>query len=186
MSEDVQAIRLRLKKLKERANLQASAHAILRDHYGFWNYWLTIGALIPTATLLLFPLVTDDFVTTAFHMSPVAFKIVNAVVALFAFVMVLIQMVWRPDSRSKAHRHAVEHYTNAKFEVRRLLEAEAIDPRDAKTLEETYLDVRGLPDIPEQKFLRLKQRHLQKMQLSGELDKNPWLQLPGIFRKRKA
>lgn len=76
--------------------------------------------MIPTATLLLLSLVSDDFVTSAFHISPAAFKILNAAVAVFAFIMVLIQMVWRPDSRSKAHRHAVEHYTNAKFATRRL------------------------------------------------------------------
>jgi hypothetical protein len=186
VSDDIQTIRESLKKLQERANLQASAHATLRDHYAFWNFWLTIGALIPTATLLLFPLVSDDFITSTFHMSPSAFKILNAAVALFAFIMVLIQMVWRPDSRSKAHRHAVEHYTYAKFATRRLLETDTIDPRDAKALEEGYLAVRGLPDIPEYKFLRLKQLHLQKVRLSAELDKNPWLRLPAVLRRRKS
>jgi hypothetical protein len=183
---DAQAIRDRLSKLKERANLQASAHAVLRDHYALWNYWLTIGALIPTAALLLFPLVTDDFIVSALHMSPAAFKLLNAAVALFAFVAVLIQMVWRPDSLSKAHRRAVEHYTAAKFDTRRLLEASNIVPSDAKILEQTYLEVRGLPDIPEGKFLRLKQRHLQKVALSAELDKNPWLHLPSLFRRSKS
>jgi hypothetical protein len=42
-----------------------------------------------------------------------------------------------------------------------LLETDTIDPRDAKALEEGYLAVRGLPDIPECKFLRLKQLHLE-------------------------
>lgn len=171
------SIRGHLKKLKARANLQASAHAYLRDHYSFWNFWLTIGALVPTATLLLFPLVTDDFIVSAVHISPNAFKLINAGVALFAFVMVLVQMVWRPDSLSKAHKRAVEHYTVAKFETRRLLEQQTVDPRDARSLEERYLDVRGLPNIEERHFLRLKQRHLQKLVLSAELDKDPWLNL---------
>ncbi len=70
----------------------------MRDYYSGWNFWLTIGALIPTAALLLFPLTTDNFIINGLHLTPNNFKLINAAVALFAFVMVLVQMVWRPDS----------------------------------------------------------------------------------------
>lgn len=169
--------RERLEGLKERANFQASAHAMLHDYYAYWNGFLTFAALIPTAALLLFPLTTDDFVLNALHMAPNNFKVLNALVALCAFVAVLIQMVWRPDSLAKAHRRAVGHYTDAKFAARRLLENAHIDPTEARVLEEKYLDVQGLPAIPEDRFLRLKQRHLQKLSLSMRLDENPWLSL---------
>jgi hypothetical protein len=177
VKEVVQTPRERLDGLMGRANFQASAHAMLHDHYAFWNAFLTYAALIPTAALLLFPLTTGDFVVNALHMLPSAFKIVNAIVALAAFVAVLIQMVWRPDSLAKAHRRAVTHYTDAKFAARRLLENEHIDAMDARILEEKYLDVQGLPAIPEDRFLRLKQRHLQKLSLSKQLDQDPWLPL---------
>ncbi len=181
MSED---IRTRVEGLKKRANLQASAHAMLRDHYARWNGFLTYAALIPTAALLLFPLTTDDFVTSALRMTPNAFKITNAGIALAAFVAVLIQMVWRPDSQAKAHRRAVEHYTSAKFEARRLLESDPVPTDGAQRLEDKYLDIQGLPAIPDDRFLRLKQRHLQKIELSKKLDVNPWLKLPGWFRDK--
>jgi hypothetical protein len=157
--------------------MQTTAHAWLLDHYRLWNFWLTIGALIPTATLLLFPLVEDDFVIHALHLSPDSFKLINAAVALTAFVAVLVQLVWKPDSLSAAHARAVDHYTNAKFDVRRLLEQSEIDPRDATTVEEKYLDTRGLPTIGERRFLWLKRWHLRKVALSRALSADPWTKL---------
>lgn len=173
-----QSVDEHLKKLKERANLQATCHAIMRDYYSVWNFWLTIGALIPTAALLLFPLTTDDFIGNALHLTPNAFKLINAAVALFAFIMVLMQMVWRPDSRSKAHKRAVEHFTAAKYEIRLLLEQQDVSKADVQRVEEEYLDVQWLPVIEDRRFLRLKQKHLQKIALSKKLDDNPWLRLP--------
>lgn len=178
MIEGQAPIRKRLETLLESSNMQATAHGWLRDHYRFWNFWLTIGALIPTASLLLFPLVEDEFVKRALHMAPDMFKIANAVVALAAFVAVLVQLVWKPDSLSAAHARAVDHYTNAKFDVRRLLEQPEIDPRDATTVEEKYLDVRGLPTIRERRFLPLKRWHLRKVSLSRALSADPWAELP--------
>jgi len=171
-------IRKRLETLRESSNMQATAHAWLRDHYRFWNFWLTIGTLIPTAALLLFPLVQDDFVQRALRVSPDAFKLANAAVALIAFIAVLIQLVWKPDSLSAAHARAVDHYTNAKFDVRRLLENSQIDERNATTVEEKYLDVRGLPTINERRFLPLKRWHLRKVELSRRLSVDPWARLP--------
>lgn len=158
--------------------MQATAHSWLRDHYKFWNFCLTISALIPTAALLLFPLVQDDFVTRALRVSPDTFKLVNAAVALIAFIAVLFQLVWKPDSLSAAHARAVDHYTNAKFDVRRLLEHTVVDERDANTVEEKYLDVRGLPTLTERRFLTLKRWHLRKVDLSRRLSADPWTKLP--------
>ncbi len=178
MTEEQAPIRKRLETLRESSNMQATAHAWLRDHYRFWTFWLTIGALIPTAALLLFPLVQDDFIQRALHASPDGFKLVNAGVALMAFVAVLVQLVWKPDSLSAAHARAVNHYTNAKFDVRRLLEQPDIDVRNATMVEEKYLDVRGLPTIGERRFLPLKRWHLRKVVLSRRLSADPWAQLP--------
>ncbi|MGC2633189.1 MAG: hypothetical protein WA215_03140 [Candidatus Cybelea sp.] len=174
-----------LAKLKERANFQASAHAVMRDYYASWNFWLTLAVLIPTATLLLFPLTTDDFVRAALHMTPNGFKLLNAGVAILAFIAVLVQMVWRPDSRSKAHKRGVDHYSRAKYEVRRLLEEQVPTNAAIERIEEDYLDVQWLPVIEDRRFLRLKQRHLQKIANSKLLDKNPWLRLPLFGGKPK-
>jgi len=148
------------------SNMPASAHAVLRDHYAFWNFWLTLGALVPTAALLCLVLVTDDFAQRAFHVSPDALKLINASVALFAFVCVLVQLVWKPDSREAAHAHAVGYFAKTRLEAGSFL-----DERDA-------LNVRGLPPIRHATFVRLKQLHLQATYLSRRLEIDPWLSLP--------
>lgn len=178
MTTELKSPREHIEALKKSANLQASAHAWLSDYHSRWNFVLTYAALIPTAALLMFPLTTDDVVINVLRLTPNSFKLLNAAVALLAFIAVLVQMVWRPDSLAKAHRNAVDHYANAKSAAQNLLENATIDPTDARVLEEQYLNVQGLPPIPENRFLRFKQRHLQKLQLSQELDRNPWLSLP--------
>ena len=166
------SLRERLKKLRHGADLLAYSHSCLRDYYNNWNYWLTIGSLVPTAALLLFPLTSDDFVTSTLHMSINAFKLLNAGVALLAFIMVLVQMVWRPDARSKLHRRAVHHYTQTKYETRRLIEAEGLDDRAVGLVEQNYLDDGSLPVIEQNRFLRLKEQHLQRLAASRRLDES--------------
>lgn len=173
------ALRARLENLRRVANQQSSMHSVLRDGYAFWNFVLTLAALIPTAALLCLALVPDDFAQRAMGFTPDHFKLFNAGVALFAFVCVLIQLVWKPDSRSAAHARAVEHYANAKYDASRQLdETTAPDAATVKIIEEKYLDVRGLPPIRDAQFNRLKQQHLRKVDLSKRLDKDPWIRLP--------
>ena len=100
-------------------------------------------------------------------------------IALFAFVCILVQLVWKPDTRFDAHRRAVDHYVNAKYDVQRLLDAPTkLDVTAVRLVEERYLEVRNLPPIRDAHFPRLKQRHLRKVDLSKRLDKNPWIHLP--------
>lgn len=156
-------------------------HAILRDRYRTANFYLTFASLIPTAALLCFALAPDDLVRDTLRMSPNVFKLLNSFVAFFAFICVLVQLVWKPDSRAEGHGHAVDHYTNARYDVDRLLEApDSVDASQARFVEERYLDKRSLPTIPDAKFNELKQRHRRKVDLSKRLDADPWMRLPGL------
>jgi hypothetical protein len=171
----------RLRRLRRVADQQASMHAILRDQYRTANFYLTFASLIPTAALLCFALAPDDLVRDTLGMSPNVFKLLNTFVAFCAFICVLVQLVWKPDSRAEGHGHAVDHYTNAKYDVDRLLESpESVDYSQARFVEERYLDKRSLPTIPDAKFNRLKQRHLRKVDLSKRLDADPWMRLPRL------
>jgi hypothetical protein len=163
-------------------NFQSTAHAALRDHYAFWNFWLTIGALIPTAALLCLVFVTDDFAQRALHVSADGLKILNAIVALFTFVCVLIQLVWKPDSREAAHAYAAEHFSGM---LLRTLSHEGEDFHESggKTHD---LDVRGLPPIPDKSYLKLKQHHLQRIHISELLEVDPWIALPRQHRLVKT
>jgi len=180
------ALHARLENLRRKADLQSSAHSVFRDRYESWNFVLTLASLIPTAALLCLVLVSDDFVHRAMGVTPDHFKLFTAGVALFAFVCVLVHLAWKPDSRAAAHARAVEHYANTRYDAGLLLDATAIlDAASVKLVVDKYLDVRGMPPIPDSQFNRLKQRHLRKVDLSKRLDKDPWMRLPWFWARPK-
>ena len=159
-------------KREKAANQQATQHAVLRDFYGNWSIALTVAALLLTALLVALSLASDETMRQAFGLSPIAFKLTSATIALVAFSLVLIQLVWRPDSRQFSHSAAVKHYTNAKFEFRQLLKQGEISTIDVTISEAKYLDVRDLPSIPERWFLGTKKWHQNKLAESRRLDEN--------------
>lgn len=136
----------------------------MRDHYGFWNFWLTIGALVPTAAMLCLVFVTDEFASQSLHLSPTELKLVNAGVALFTFVCVLVQLVWKPDSHEVAHARAAEYFARREIGI----------ARDGD--HETF--VRSFPPIPSAKETRLKRIHLQREHASRILETDPWAVIP--------
>jgi DNA polymerase III epsilon subunit-like protein len=162
-----------IKKRERAANLQATQHASLRDMYGTSSIIVTVSALLLTSLIIALSLASDQVAFEAFRMSPIEFKLVTAGIALLAFSLVLVQLVWRPDSRHYGHKAAVNHYTNAKFEFRKLLKQTHISDTDVAIAEAKYLDVRDLPPVPERWFLPLKQWHEKKLAMSRRLNDDP-------------
>lgn len=161
----------RLRRTLRVANQQATMHAWLSDRYGAWNLGLTIASLVSSAVLLAF-VFASDFVQETTGISADAYQWVTGLVALVFFCVTLVSLVWQPAGRSARHDQAVRHYTKAKYEVGRLLDASSgsIDEESIKRVEELYLDDRDLPRIPEGKFLKLKRWHKLKVAVSKELD----------------
>ncbi len=117
---------------------------------------------------------SDDFAQRALHLTADDLKLVNGSVALFTFVCVLIQLIWKPDSREAAHAYAAEHFNSI---VRVSPKAEASDVASSIPYSEG-LDVRGLPPIPQTELLRLKRLHLQQLRISELLEVDPWMEIP--------
>jgi hypothetical protein len=120
-------------------------HALQGRNYeriGLAGLYTTIGSLVVFELLLLASLLGGD-----------------------------VGLVWQPAGRSARHDQAVRHYTKAKYEVGRLLDAGsgALDEESIKRVEELYLDDRDLPRVPEGKFLKLKRWHKLKVAVSKEL-----------------
>ena len=136
----------------------------MRDHYGFWNFWLTIGALVPTAAMLCLVFVTDEFASQSLHLSPTELKLFSAGVALFTFVCVLVQLVWKPNSHEVAHARAAEYFARPESAI-------AGDGVHA-----TF--VRSFPPIPSANVTRLKRIHLQREHVSRMLEADPWAATP--------
>jgi hypothetical protein len=167
----VDPLRDRLKKTLRLTNQQATMHAWLSDRYGVWNLGLTIASLVSSAVLLAF-VFASDFVQRTIGVSADAYQWVTGLVAIAFFCVTLVGLVWQPAGRSARHDQAVRHYTKAKYEVGRLLDAASasLDEESVKRVEALYLDDRDLPRIPEGKFLKLKRWHKLKVAISKELD----------------
>jgi len=159
-----------LQKLKDNCNMQATAHAWLRDWLGSWNLRLTIAAVFMTAMLLPFSLASDPFVSGVLHLTPNGFKLANAAVALIAFGLVLVQLAWQPGTQSRAHGLAVEHYTKAKLAIQRLEQSGDVTFAKIEQIQEFYLDQGDLPPIPEKRFIDLKRWHMKKLSESRAID----------------
>jgi hypothetical protein len=156
----------------------------MRDHYAFWNFWLTIGALVPTAALLCLVLVTDDFARGALHVTPDELRLINAGVALFTFICVLVQLVWKPDSREAAHAFAVVHYSDS-CRAASISEASEMGRAELALLSGREHGTRAMPPIRYAALVRLKQVHLQTMQLNCLLSDDPWMALPRGHRWKR-
>ena len=82
----------------------------MRDFYRFWNFWLTIGALVPTAIMLSMVFITDELAIHVLHLDSNGLRLANAGMSLFSFVCILVQLVWKPDSLEAAHARAARLY----------------------------------------------------------------------------
>ena len=124
-----------------------------------------------SAVLLAF-VFASDFVQRTTEVSADAYQWLIGLIAIVFFCVTLVSLAWQPAGRSARHDQAVRHYTNAKYEVGRLLDtaSDSLDVESVKRLEDLYLDDRNLPRIPESKFLKLKRWHKLKVAVSKEMD----------------
>lgn len=147
-------------------------HGWLSDHYGRWSVTLTFGSLL-LAVVLLSLVFAADFVQKTTGVSTAAFQWTTGIAAIINFLITLLNLAWQPAAKAASHRQAVSHYTKAKYEVGRHLDAaDVLTAESVRQIEERYLDSRELPKIPERRFLELKRWHLEKMAVSRELDDN--------------
>ncbi|HXB98578.1 MAG TPA: hypothetical protein VNZ54_11040, partial [bacterium] len=169
--------------LRQKADLQVTSHSYLRDHYLGWGQRLNLYTLFFSAVLLVFTLVSDDFIQRTLGLSPDGFKWAIGTAAFFTFCISLIELAWNPTQKAKAHDQAVAHYLRMNYEIRHLLTTEGKVSREkVRWIQEEYLDAPDLPRIPEARSLWLKQRHLLKLAMTRALERNPhqslwWLRI---------
>ncbi|MEW6574010.1 MAG: hypothetical protein AB1374_10315 [Bacillota bacterium] len=189
MSEPSSLVK-QLERLRRVADMQATAHSYLRDIYNRWHNLLTVGALLFSAFLLTFVMVSEEFVRRTTGISPDTFKWLGGIVAAANFSLTLIELAWRPASKAALHDKAVRHYTKIKYRIQQLeAKPDEITEELVTQIQEQYLEDYDLPRIPESKFLKVKRWHLIKVAISRELDKNPhdpiWLVRLKLWKKCK-
>ena len=171
----------RLKELRRKADLQTTAHAWLRDYYGTINSTLTLVSLLAGIVLVSLVLVSPVAAQAALGLPTGAYQGLVATLAIVNFSIVVILLAWRFDVLAARHELAVDHYSRfASDAALALSRNEEVSLVELENFQRRYLQSTTLPRIPEKRFLRLKQWHLQKIGVSRALDRNPFGSLANV------
>lgn len=181
MSEELAVVALR--SLERRANMQASAHSMLRDAYAAWNTALSVISLSCSSLLLAASMASVAQLGRVLHVASFVVPVVMGISSSAVFSLTLWLVVWRPAQYAAEHGLALHHYTKMRHACREALREERYDHDYVRALEQRYLDTEHLPTIPDRKFLKLKRRHLQKVALSHEIDRDPWASIASLRRR---
>jgi hypothetical protein len=161
-------------KIRRKADQQVTAHAWMRDMYLFRHALFTTVSLISGLFLIATIMASPQLVGSTLHISAGAFQWIMAIFAVASYSIVVLILAWRFDVRAEQHNQAVRHYTKAAYRASRLIERGTPGtPSELDALEAEYLDDRDLPRIPEKRFLALKKWHLQKVEISRALSRDP-------------
>ncbi|MGS2641084.1 hypothetical protein [Streptosporangium sp. LJ11] len=175
-----------IERQRSTVDQMATSHSMLRGQY-------RRRAVASTCVLL-----AASVVATAFAFASGDAKISLLVItierstllgwfAMFTFTLTLIDLVLDWRGRARGHEDAVRQLAVLKAEYRALPAAgdEAAARERVSQRYQAVMD--ALPPVPEAKFLRLKARHLRKVEMSRILSDNPGItvrQARKVLRRR--
>lgn len=177
----------RLKRLKDSCNSFATAHAALQDVYHLCAVTLTIVILTLTTLLLTVALADEALLAPIVDgampwlpktlSNPQKVKLCMALFAALAFLLTLLDYIFKPAAKAAGHKAAVDKYTESKYEFRELEELADVENLDGdeiakryKSARIKYLNRENIPTIPEIAFLLCKLWHKLKVWASDKLD----------------
>lgn len=170
-----------LKNLRNKANTLASIHSALSDKFGVWHTYLSSALLLVSSVLVGLTFISEQFVQSTVGISPNALKWIVGIISILNFSGVLLLSQWGFDAKAATHRDAVRFYFKIVNRIRFLLENNIeLTDEVVEAVRTEYSRTETLPKIPEGAFLELKQRHLQKIAVSRELDRSPFESLKSI------
>lgn len=178
MTVAADALHEEAKRIRRKANQQATAHSWLRDRYERKHAAMTVVSLVSGVFLVAMVMATPDYVEATLGLPAIYHQLVMAVLAAGTFSITVVQVALRPDSRATLHDQAVRHYTKTVYECNVFENDDSPEEARLQEIRDAYLDVRDLPRIPEREFLKLKQWHLQKVAQSKTLDQDPFASPP--------
>lgn len=166
--------------LHRKADQTRSMHNAIKDSYSLWNKlvlaYVTIGSAIDA--MLIFAAIQNEYqfyigLTTA------SIFIISLIPTTFSFESRILE-------RSLAAKQWGEWIRNASnfcnTEIMNLTLTEASERQ--KELVEDYKKIMSdTPSIPDRLFNKLKQRHLQKIEISRALDKSPFASIREIRKQ---
>lgn len=182
-----EAMKNELTRICRVSDMLCTGHAILRDRYA--HSALLLDLLILGASTWLVALA---FVEPRLNIAMTPFgwdsQIWVGILGTAVFFLTLVQIKTDWKGRSDAHKRTLDVYAEVKREAGYLLSTNDYH-RDACQRVFSRYDMAasvGVP-IPERQFLKQKQRHLMKVELSKALDHHPgapllWLRLRLVWR----
>ncbi|MCI0655079.1 MAG: hypothetical protein L0Y39_11465 [Methylococcaceae bacterium] len=166
--------REKLENTKRVANQNADMHSTETDRYDFWSLSLNCFVLLFSAFLLSLSLASEDFIQRTIYLTPDMYKWSLAIFAFLNFSITLVVLAWRPDFKAAQHKQALAHFARSRHRIDiALSDSKLLNKEDVELILKEYIDIDHLPKISDNRFNKLKQRHLIKVSVSKELSKNP-------------
>lgn len=172
-----------VKRLNKKAELTRSCHSELVDDLRKWSLWfsayVTLGSGIGTITI--FAKIPDEyFILWGLFMGSIF--LVSSIPSIYNFNKEIEDRSIAINMLGKWIRDA-QNFGN--IEILEMSKEQAI--KRQKELMENYKEIMDKsPTIPNKKFLKLKQNHLQKVAISKEMDNSPFLTIEEIKAKLRT
>ncbi|MFT4115962.1 hypothetical protein [Bradyrhizobium sp.] len=163
-----------IERIRRVSDQLCTAHAALSDRFSGRALLLDIVVLVLSALVTALAFVDPKLLHHAMPES-VDPAIVVGIFGLVVFCLTLVQSKTDWRGRGEAHKRSFTMYAEVKREAGYLLaSAGDIPPREFQRLAARYDMASDVGSgVPESEFLRLKQKHLTKVEISKLLDKKP-------------
>lgn len=151
-----------------------TAHAILRDRYLRRSVGLDVVMLVCSAIFCATAFASDD-IFNWLGFSPIGARNTLRITSIAAFITAVVSL--RVDWRGKAVRHSDAHRklsTVLSYFRESCIGDNSWDENNKASLNSSYWNTMDdIVQIPEKQFVKLKAKHLRKMEISRMLDKHP-------------
>jgi len=148
-----------------------TAHSALRDKYRRLGLLQDVLLLVLSTSLTATALM-DPNLWPKLNLTVEGGRLVRGIASILVFASTVVSLRVRWKERGASHESAVNALAELKS-VARLIDPDASPDAARDWLEQAIGAFKGLPEVPESAFLRLKARHLRKIALSKLLDRHP-------------
>lgn len=180
--EDKQKLTTEIWNLHRKADQLRSMHSCIKDNYSFWSKLILAYVSIGTAVcaILIFSIFSEVF-QLYIGLTSASVFIVSLIPGTFAFEHKILE-------RSIAVKKWGEWIRSANNYCKTEIDAMTYKAASEKQIElvESYKNIMNeTPTIPDRMFNKLKQKHLQKIEISKALDKAPFKSICSIRKELK-
>lgn len=154
-----------------RIDMMITAHSVLRDRRRLWARLLTLGILALSILGLALAFTGDREVTVLGVSARLQVWVGSISAAIFFLALVDLQVDWKGSARSHAEAFDRLAELKAKFMGAEVDDAGAESEVDLRQEYERSMAV--IVPLSDRKFVRLKARHLRKVEVSRLLDTHP-------------